>query len=86
MRELDYCIPRQLIIFEIELTNELDGLWEEAGEVLIPVIGDRDLHVAYAAGVLKHIWQVWCHVQDVLKTKNHFMSLQALDVYLPRVK
>jgi len=38
---------------------------------LIPMIGDWDLHVAYAARVLKHIWQVWCHIQDVLKNNTY---------------
>lgn len=48
------------------LTNEADGFREELREVLAPVIRDGDLLVLKLPCVLKEVWQIGSHIEDVL--------------------
>jgi hypothetical protein len=52
------------------ITNEADGGREETGQILTPVIRDRDLQVLDRSGIFKNVGQIWCNVDHVLqKTK-----------------
>lgn len=60
-------------------TNESNGLRKELREVLAPVIRDGDLLVLELSVVLKHVWQVGSHIQDV------FNAIFAQDVQVGRI-
>lgn len=46
------------------------------GEVLTPVVSDRDFQVVDAAALrLERVRQVWRHVQHVLQTKRAYKQL-----------
>lgn len=59
-------MPTQPAHSTAALTDEADGLGEELGEVLAPVVRDGDLLVGELAPVLKSIGQVGRDIEDIL--------------------
>lgn len=66
-------------VFGLVLTNEADGLREELGEILAPVVGYWDLLVLKFSGVLEQIGEIRGHVEDVLDAKL-FQDVQVCGV------
>lgn len=44
------------------------------GQILGVVVGYGYLQILYDAKFLELIWQIWCHIQDVLKEKEDHVS------------
>lgn len=53
----------------LTLTNEINSFREELRKVLAPVIRDGNLLVVEVAILLKEVWEVWSHIEDVVDSQ-----------------
>lgn len=52
------------------ITNEANGGREETGQILTPMIRDRNLQVLDRSGILENVGQIGCHIDHVLFFMN----------------
>ena len=59
-----------------EITNEANGGRKETGQILTPMICDRNLQVLDRSGIFKNVGQIWRDVHHILqKTKTKTIKI-----------